>query len=59
MKLEWKSCFKIGVTVFLLYLCTQYWKNVSDMLVAVLSAATPLIVGCVMAYILNILIDSS
>ena len=57
MKLEWKSCFKIGVTVFLLYLCTQYWKNVSDMLVAVLSAATPLIVGCVMAYILNILMS--
>lgn len=57
MKVEWKTCFRIGLTVFLLYLCTQYWKDVSSLVVALVSAAAPLILGCAMAYILNILMS--
>lgn len=25
MKIEWKACFRIGISVFLLYLCITYW----------------------------------
>lgn len=57
MKVEWKSCFRIGVTVFLLYLCIQYWTGVTNLLLAVLGAAAPLVLGCVMAYVLNILMS--
>lgn len=57
MKVEWKACFKIGVTVFLLYLCMQYWQNISGLCMAVVSAAAPLLLGCVIAYILNILMS--
>ncbi|MGN0313391.1 MAG: AI-2E family transporter [Fusicatenibacter sp.] len=55
MKLEWKTCIKIGVSIFLLYLCIQYWPNAAKLLSAGLSAATPLIVGCIIAYLVNIL----
>lgn len=55
MKLEWKTCFKIGVSVFVLYLCMTYFPNALDLLGAVVSAATPLLVGCVIAYLVNIL----
>lgn len=57
MKVEWKACFRIGVTVFLLYLCIQYWTGVTNLLFAVLGAAAPLVLGCVMAYVLNILMS--
>lgn len=55
MKLEWKTCIKIGVSVFLLYLCILYWPSAASLLSTALSAATPLVVGCVIAYPVNIL----
>lgn len=58
MKMEWKSCFKIGVTLFLLYLAMEYWQTISGLGIALLSAAAPLLLGCVIAYILNILMSS-
>lgn len=57
MKLQWKSCFKIGVSIFALYLCIHYWKNVAGLISSMISAAFPLFVGCCVAYILNILMD--
>lgn len=55
MKVEWKSCLKIGVSVFLLYLCIQYWGALSAFLMSVIGAAFPLIIGGVLAYLINIL----
>ena len=55
MKLEWKTCIKIGVSVFLLYLCIQYWPSVAGLISTGLSAASPLAAGCVIAYLVNIL----
>ncbi|EET60860.1 hypothetical protein BRYFOR_07323 [Marvinbryantia formatexigens DSM 14469] len=57
MKLEWKTCFRAGVSIFVLYLCIFYWKNAASLLAALLGAATPLILGCAVAYIVNILMD--
>ena len=55
MKLEWKTCIKIGVSVFLLYLCIQYWPCAAGLISTGLSAASPLAAGCVIAYLVNIL----
>ena len=57
MKLEWKTCLKIGVSVFLLYLCITYWKAVATLLSMIVGAAKPLIIGAILAYLLNILMS--
>ncbi len=57
MKLEWKTCFKIGVSIFLLYLCIHYWASFAGLVVTILSAATPLIIGSIIAYLINILMS--
>lgn len=57
MKLEWKSCLKVTLSAFVLFLCIYYWSNVVSLFSILLSAATPLLVGCVIAYLLNILMS--
>lgn len=57
MKLEWKTCLKIGVTVVLLYLFITYWPQVVAIAALALSAAKPLLLGCVIAYVVNILMS--
>lgn len=54
MKINTKTCIRVGITAFLLYLCIHYWPSVSGFLGAIVGAASPLIIGCVIAYILNI-----
>ena len=55
MKLTWKSCFKLCVSVFLLYLCISYWHPLAGFGVSILGATTPLLVGGAIAFLLNIL----
>ena len=55
MKLEWKTCFKIGLSIFLLYLCIHYWDAVGTLLGTLLKASSPLLIGCIIAYFVNIL----
>jgi len=43
MKIEWKSCFKIGVSLFLLYLCITYWASAANLVGLLFSAAMPLL----------------
>ena len=57
MKIEWKSCFRLGLTVFLTFLAIHYWSSFTGFLGALLGAAGALILGCVIAYVLNILIS--
>lgn len=57
MKPDWKTCFRICVSVFLLYICIFYWEAFSKLLLAVVSAAAPLLLGFVIAYVLNILMS--
>lgn len=57
MKIEWKSCFRIGFSAFLLYLCITYWPAFADFAGTLISAAMPLLIGCVVAYIINILMS--
>jgi predicted PurR-regulated permease PerM len=55
MKLDVKTCLRAGVTIFLLYLCIHYWPSVARTGSLLLSAAMPLLLGAVMAYLVNIL----
>ena len=55
MKLRWSTCFKVGVSIFLLYLAVNYWQAVADVVSAMLGAAMPLIIGAFIAYMGNIL----
>lgn len=58
MKLNWKTCLKIGVSIFVLYLCIYYWPQVAALLTTLLGAASPLLVGALIAYVLNILMSA-
>ena len=55
MQLTWKGCLKIGVTAFLFYLAVHYWEPLMSTAKLVLNAATPILIGLVVAYIINIL----
>ncbi|MBQ8513850.1 MAG: AI-2E family transporter [Ruminococcus sp.] len=54
MKIDWKTCLRVGASAFLLYLCIHYWENLAHTLGLVLSAAFPLVLGGVIAYVINI-----
>ena len=56
MQIEWKSCLRVGISVFLLFLCIHYWESFTGLLQLGVGAAAPLLTGCVIAYIINILI---
>ena len=55
MQLTWKGCLKIGVTAFLFFLAVHYWEPLTGTIKQVLGAATPILIGLVVAYIINIL----
>jgi len=55
MRIDWKSCFKIGVSIFVLYLAIHYWDSAAGLGKALLAAASPIVFGCVFAYLVNIL----
>lgn len=57
MKIEWKSCFRLGATVFLTFLAIHYWESLTGLAGTILSAASALLLGCVIAYVLNILMS--
>ena len=57
MKIEWKTCFKVIVTAFVIFLLIHYWAAFSNLAVAVVGAAVPLLVGCAIAYMVNILMS--
>ena len=52
MKLDFKTCFRLGITLFILFLVISYWDNV---FAAIISAAAPIIIGFVIAYLVNII----
>ncbi len=55
MKLSWKDCLKIGVSIFVLYLCIHLWPWAVSLAGTVIGAASPLILGACIAYVVNIL----
>jgi len=55
MKLNRKSWIFIIVSIFLLYLAMYYWPAISKTLSGILAAAVPVVIGLILAYVLNIL----
>lgn len=47
----------LAIVIFILYLAITYWSSVARVLGKVFSAAMPLLVGCVVAYIVNLLLN--
>ena len=54
MKLEWSTCLKAGLTVVITYLVIHYWGTAAQLGRIALSAAVPIFLGLVVAYVLNI-----
>jgi len=54
MEITWKNCFKIALSIFILYFCITYFKYVSVFIQTLLGASAPLIIGASIAYIVNI-----
>ena len=57
MKISLKSCFKIALCIFCLYLAVHYWPAISGFLRSLLGAAAPLLIGFALAYVLNLLMS--
>ena len=56
-KKETKLIIKISAAVFALFLLIHYWSGISGFLSKGLTAILPLILGCIIAYPLNILMS--
>lgn len=56
-KFNWKIILQLVVSVLLIYLGIHYWPSVSEFIRKIFSAATPLILGFIMAYPLSILMN--
>ncbi len=54
-KLDLKIVTSVAAAIIAVYLATRYWPNIASVLGSVLSAATPIIFGFVVAYPINIL----
>lgn len=56
-KIDWKTCFRVGLSVFLLYMAIHYWPSISNFLGKLISAAAPIFIGFAVAYVVNILMS--
>lgn len=55
MKHEMKKMAGIAGTLVIVFLVIRYWQNLEGVVSLAVSAGMPLIIGCVMAYVINIL----
>lgn len=55
MKQETKKMIGIAGAFIIVYLVIRYWSKVESLIILAASAAAPLVIGCVMAYVINIL----
>ncbi len=57
MKTDIKKHASILIGIFVLYIAIRYWDDAVNLLLLALGAASPLIIGAAIAYILNILMS--
>ena len=55
--LSWKTCIRAGVTVVAVYLACTYWHTLAHVVGVAVGAASPLIIGAIIAYVANILMS--
>lgn len=56
-KQEMKKMLGIAGALIIVFLVIRYWDNLEGLISVAISAAAPLIIGCVMAYVINILME--
>lgn len=57
MKSEWMKYIRVAICAFILFLCIHYWDTAAAFAVALIGAASPLLIGCAVAYFINILMS--
>ena len=57
MNISKTSCIRILLTVLIAFVCIRYWSAAEAAVRIAVSAASPLLVGAVIAYIVNILMN--
>lgn len=57
IKIDWKTCLRVGISVFILYIAMHYWTATASVIKTFISAVLPLFIGAVIAYPLNILMS--
>ncbi|MBQ8688689.1 MAG: AI-2E family transporter [Ruminococcus sp.] len=57
MKTETKKYLKIGAGILLLYLFIHYWDTIAGMIAVIFASASPLLIGAVVAYPVNIIMS--
>ena len=57
MKVETKTLVKIGLAVFITYMAISYWPNLSAVIAKIFEALVPLIIGCGIAYVINLIMS--
>ena len=57
MNISRTSCVRLVITVLAAFLCIRYWAAAEAAVGIALSAAAPLLIGAVIAYIVNILMN--
>ena len=57
MELKWKTCIRATITVVIMYALINYWSGFANFATGVLHSVMPLIIGCIMAYAVNILMS--
>ena len=58
MEVKWKTCWRAALTGFVLWLVIHYWDSFAHVMGLAVSAAVPLLIGCVIAYVVNILMTT-
>lgn len=54
MKISWRSCLKVVVSLFTLYLLITYWGIFSNLTFMLIAASSSLILGAAIAFVVNI-----
>lgn len=55
--ITWKNCFKVGISALLLYLCIRFSENVFAFIGLIFAALAPVVIGGVIAYLVNLLMS--
>ena len=57
-RIETATCVKVAIAVFAVYLCIRYWPSLAKFITDVINSAETLIIGAIIAFLVNILMRS-
>ena len=54
IKVSWKMCMRVAITVFVVFLCMRYWGFLEEFVQLLLGGTLAIVAGLIIAYVLNI-----